>query len=171
MLNPASLQVNVNHHLTIHHNRFSRCGDGTRVSSILDELTTISMRSATQILFLTHFERIFFSLLSYRANRIGIVRELLSLIILRVFTYLIWIFHLWIYHTQSSLRLSCLSITSLLLSISLSPLPPPSKSISISISSSFHCTPRGWSQGLTHTANAPHWNYTHNSRLTYSSPV
>lgn len=59
MLNPPSLQVNVSHHLTINHNRFSRCGDGTRVSSILEELTTISTRSATQILFLTHVGRIF----------------------------------------------------------------------------------------------------------------
>lgn len=112
----------------------------------------------------------FFSLLSYRASRIGMVRELLSLIRLRIFTYLIWIFHPWIYHTQSSLRLSCLSIASLLLSISLSPSPlPPNLSLFLSLAL-FTILPGDGARAL-HTANAPHWNYTHNSRLTYSSPV
>lgn len=49
---------------TIHHNRFTQCGDGTRVSSTLDELTTISTRSATQTLIFNTLQENFFSLLS-----------------------------------------------------------------------------------------------------------
>lgn len=85
MLNPPSLQVHVNHHRRSITNGLRSVG----ISSLLDELTSISTRSATQTLLFNTLGKNFFSLLSYRASRIGKVRGLLSLIILRVFAYLI----------------------------------------------------------------------------------
>lgn len=127
---------------------FCSAGDGTRSQHSRWSLPTTS---AAQVLVFNTRQKYFSSPVSHRSSRIAKARELLTVNILGIFTYFIWIFRLWIYPLSLSLYYH-LSITIYLSSPSLFIYIFYLCLFSLFLSvAPFTFSPLGWKQGFTHT--------------------